>query len=109
MNVPSHQHIEDDALNDSSIRTFPIVRHVDLFKARDLTSYHLSQPFSESSLNISRAISSDRYIMAAISPTEVRRGPGICAMRGICGKKGIFGAQLPCPIDDDATEVSLAS
>ena len=35
-----------------------------------------------------------------------RRGKGICAMRGNCGKKGMFGQQLPCPDDGDAEAVS---
>ncbi|EIW71618.1 niemann-Pick C1 protein [Tremella mesenterica] len=35
-----------------------------------------------------------------------RRGPGICSMRGSCGKTSIFGAELPCPDDDDATPPS---
>lgn len=36
-----------------------------------------------------------------------RRGKGICAMRGNCGKKGMFGQQLPCPDDGDAEAVSV--
>lgn len=35
-----------------------------------------------------------------------RRGPGICAIRGDCGKKGIFGQALPCADDGDAEAVS---
>jgi hypothetical protein len=35
-----------------------------------------------------------------------RRGPGVCAMRGSCGRASMFGAELPCPDDGDATEVS---
>lgn len=35
-----------------------------------------------------------------------RRGNGICAIRGDCGKKGIFGQPLPCPDDGDAEAVS---
>lgn len=38
---------------------------------------------------------------------ERRRGPGICAIRGDCGKKGIFGQTLPCPDDGDAEPVRL--
>ncbi|ORX37840.1 vacuolar membrane protein [Kockovaella imperatae] len=34
-----------------------------------------------------------------------RRGQGICAIRGSCGKTSILGAELPCPDDGDATEV----
>jgi Niemann-Pick C1 protein len=32
-------------------------------------------------------------------------GPGICAMRGNCGRASMFGAELPCPDSDPATEV----
>ncbi|KAK8849599.1 hypothetical protein IAR55_004934 [Kwoniella newhampshirensis] len=32
-----------------------------------------------------------------------RRGSGVCAMRGSCGRLSIFGAELPCPDDGDAT------
>ncbi|WWD20224.1 hypothetical protein CI109_104700 [Kwoniella shandongensis] len=32
-----------------------------------------------------------------------RRGPGVCAMRGSCGRLSMFGAELPCPDDGDAT------
>ncbi|KAK4687526.1 hypothetical protein P7C73_g2603, partial [Tremellales sp. Uapishka_1] len=32
-----------------------------------------------------------------------RRGEGICAMRGSCGRASLFGADLPCPDDGDAT------
>ncbi|GHJ89612.1 hypothetical protein NliqN6_6014 [Naganishia liquefaciens] len=35
-------------------------------------------------------------------PHPPRRGHGICAIRGDCGKKGIFGQSLPCPDDGDA-------
>jgi hypothetical protein len=31
---------------------------------------------------------------------------GHCAMRGVCGTKGWFGQQLPCPYDGPAVEVS---
>ncbi|OCF62140.1 niemann-Pick C1 protein [Kwoniella mangroviensis CBS 10435] len=33
-----------------------------------------------------------------------RRGKGVCAMRGSCGRTSIFGADLPCPDDGNATE-----
>ncbi|WWC92719.1 uncharacterized protein L201_007678 [Kwoniella dendrophila CBS 6074] len=33
-----------------------------------------------------------------------RRGKGICAMRGSCGRTSMFGADLPCPDDGNATE-----
>ncbi|WWC73799.1 uncharacterized protein I206_107771 [Kwoniella pini CBS 10737] len=33
----------------------------------------------------------------------VRRGKGICAMRGSCGRTSIFGADLPCPDDGNST------
>lgn len=39
--------------------------------------------------------------------TVTRHGPGICAMRGGCGKKSIFDPELPCPDDGDANEVSM--
>ena len=38
---------------------------------------------------------------------EPRRGEGICAMRGNCGRVTMFGQDLPCVDDRDATEVSL--
>jgi len=38
--------------------------------------------------------------------STTRHGPGICAMRGGCGKKSIFTPELPCPDDGDAGEVS---
>lgn len=41
-------------------------------------------------------------------PEPTRRGPGICAIRGSCGKKGIFGQPLPCPDDGDATDTTEA-
>ncbi|OCF34304.1 niemann-Pick C1 protein [Kwoniella heveanensis BCC8398] len=31
-----------------------------------------------------------------------RRGKGVCAMRGSCGRTSMFGAELPCPDDGDA-------
>ncbi|TYJ52960.1 hypothetical protein B9479_006429 [Cryptococcus floricola] len=43
--------------------------------------------------------------MSALSAPP-SRGPGICAMRGSCGRASIFGAELPCPDDADATETS---
>ncbi|ORY34800.1 patched family-domain-containing protein [Naematelia encephala] len=35
-----------------------------------------------------------------------RRGPGVCAMRGSCGRASMFGAELPCPDDGDASELN---
>ncbi|KDQ20707.1 hypothetical protein BOTBODRAFT_26724 [Botryobasidium botryosum FD-172 SS1] len=35
-------------------------------------------------------------------PTHGR--PGHCALRGTCGKKGMFGQELPCPYDGPAVE-----
>ena len=35
-----------------------------------------------------------------------RSGPGICAIRGSCGRASAFGAELPCPDDGDADEAS---
>ncbi|WVR08155.1 hypothetical protein IAU60_005201 [Kwoniella sp. DSM 27419] len=32
-----------------------------------------------------------------------RRGQGVCAMRGSCGRMSMFGAELPCPDEGDAT------
>ncbi|WVQ79319.1 hypothetical protein IAT38_001416 [Cryptococcus sp. DSM 104549] len=34
-----------------------------------------------------------------------RRGEGVCAMRGSCGRMSMFGAELPCPDDGDATAI----
>ncbi|WVF68428.1 hypothetical protein IAT40_003193 [Kwoniella sp. CBS 6097] len=33
-----------------------------------------------------------------------RRGKGVCAMRGSCGRTSMFGAELPCPDDGDASK-----
>ncbi|WRT69611.1 uncharacterized protein IL334_006600 [Kwoniella shivajii] len=33
-----------------------------------------------------------------------RRGKGVCAMRGSCGRTSMFGAELPCPDDGHASE-----
>lgn len=35
-----------------------------------------------------------------------RRGQGVCAMRGGCGRKSPFDPELPCVDDGDANEVS---
>ncbi|WVQ89549.1 hypothetical protein IAS59_003311 [Cryptococcus gattii] len=35
--------------------------------------------------------------------SKSRTGRGICAMRGTCGRTSMFGADLPCPDDNDAT------
>ena len=35
-----------------------------------------------------------------------RKGPRMCAMRGNCGKASMFGQDLPCVDDGNATEVS---
>ncbi|TCD70844.1 hypothetical protein EIP91_001535 [Steccherinum ochraceum] len=40
--------------------------------------------------------------MATTTSLESREGH--CAMRGSCGKKSIFGTDLPCPNDEPATE-----
>jgi len=32
-------------------------------------------------------------------------GPGICAMRGSCGRASMFGADLPCPDNGPADNV----
>ncbi|KAG0640786.1 sterol-sensing domain of SREBP cleavage-activation-domain-containing protein [Tuber brumale] len=40
--------------------------------------------------------------------TSVHRA-GVCALRGQCGKKSLFGAQLPCPDNTPATEPSSAT
>ena len=45
-------------------------------------------------------------IIMPSSSTQLRSGKGICAMRGTCGKTSMFGADLPCPDDSDATVVS---
>lgn len=37
-----------------------------------------------------------------------RRGQGVCAMRGGCGRKSPFDPELPCVDDGDANEVSSA-
>lgn len=46
--------------------------------------------------------------MSVSAEKHVRRGPGVCAMRGSCGRKGMFGAELPCPDDGDAKKVSAS-
>ncbi|BEJ13785.1 hypothetical protein CspHIS471_0309590 [Cutaneotrichosporon sp. HIS471] len=38
-------------------------------------------------------------------PADPPRGPGICAMRGSCGRASMFGAELPCPDSGSATEM----
>lgn len=38
--------------------------------------------------------------------SKSRTGRGICAMRDTCGRTSMFGADLPCPDDNDATVVS---
>ena len=37
---------------------------------------------------------------------QPRRGEGMCAMRGNCGKATMFGQDLPCVDDGEATEVT---
>ena len=44
--------------------------------------------------------------LALMPANATRHGPGICAIRGGCGKKSIFSPELPCPDDDDAEPVS---
>lgn len=49
------------------------------------------------------------YLLARMNATsffpDAHRGPGVCAMRGGCGRKSPFDPELPCVDDGAADEV----
>lgn len=74
---------------------------------------HTLQPRSRSSGVLARRLPATTFHPFYITSTATtmpsdppRRGQGVCAMRGNCGSVSRFGAQLPCPDDGDASEVS---